>query len=79
MSSEGSTIPSFERDIKPLFRDDDVESMEFAFDLRSYEEVTANAEDIYERLEDGSMPCDGEWPQERVQLFRDWIDTGLAQ
>jgi hypothetical protein len=78
MSSEPAA-PSFERDIKPLFRDDDVESMEFAFDLRSYEEVTANAEDIYERLEDGSMPCDGEWPPERVELFRNWIDAGLAQ
>ena len=77
--SSSPTVPSFERDIKPLFRDDDVESMEFAFDLRSYEEVTANAEDIYERLEDGSMPCDGEWPPERVELFRNWIDAGLAQ
>jgi hypothetical protein len=52
--------------------------MEFAFDLRSYEDVTANAEEIYERLEDGSMPCDGEWPAERVQLFRNWIDAGRA-
>ena len=78
MSSSPAT-PSFERDITPLFRDEDVESMEFAFDLRSYEEVTANAEDIYDRLEDGSMPCDGEWPPERVQLFRDWIDAGLPQ
>ncbi len=68
--------PSFERDIKPLFRDDDVESMEFAFDLRSYDDVRANAEEIYERLADGSMPCDSEWPPDQVQRFRAWIDAG---
>ncbi len=68
--------PSFERDIKPLFRDDDVESMEFAFDLRSYEDVRANAEGIYERLADGSMPCDTEWPQDQIDRFRAWIDAG---
>ncbi|HEX2112070.1 MAG TPA: hypothetical protein VHF67_11005 [Gaiellaceae bacterium] len=68
--------PSFERDIKPLFRDDDVESMEFAFDLRSYDDVRTNAEEIYERLSDGSMPCDREWPADQVALFRAWIDAG---
>jgi hypothetical protein len=68
--------PSFEIDIRPLFRDGDVDAMEFAFDLRSYEDVQENAEQIYERLEDGSMPCDGEWPEEQVALFRAWIDAG---
>jgi hypothetical protein len=68
--------PSFEIDIKPLFRDGDVDAMEFAFDLRSYEDVPANAEQIYERLEDGSMPCDGEWPEEQIERFRAWIAAG---
>jgi hypothetical protein len=67
---------SFDRDIRPLFRDDDVESMEFAFDLRSYDDVSAHADEIYERLSDGSMPCDGEWPEDQVRRFRDWIDAG---
>jgi hypothetical protein len=70
--------PSFERDIKPLFRDEDVESMDFAFDLRSYDDVRANAAEIHERLADGSMPCDGEWPADQVERFRAWIDAGLA-
>jgi hypothetical protein len=69
--------PSFERDIKPLFRDDDVDSMEFAFDLRSYDDVRANAENIHERLAEGSMPCDGAWPDDQVELFRAWIDAGM--
>ena len=51
--------------------------MEFAFDLSSYDDVEANAEDIYERVADGTMPCDQAWPAERVQLFRSWIDTGM--
>ena len=70
--------PGFERDIAPLFRDDDVESMEFAFDLSSYEDVRANAESIYERLEDGTMPCDTAWPDSDVERFREWIDSGMA-
>ena len=77
MSSNGTDgAPSFERDIKPLFRDDDVDAMEFAFDLRSYDDVTANAEEIYERLADASMPCDTAWPDDQLALFRTWIDAG---
>ena len=67
---------SFETDIRPLFRDDDREAMSWAFDLGSFDDVRENAEAIHERLEDGSMPCDEPWPEERVQLFRDWIDAG---
>ena len=51
--------PSFERDIRPLFRSKDVEAMSGAFDLSSYEDVRTNAQRIYERLANGSMPCEG--------------------
>jgi hypothetical protein len=71
--------PSFERDIRPLLRPDDVDAMSFAFDLSSYEDVRDNAELIHERLADGSMPCDGEWPPEDVERFRRWIDAGVAR
>ena len=66
----------FERDIRPLFRHRDVDSMSFAFDLASYDEVRANAEAIYGRLANGSMPCDGAWPAADVERFRAWIDAG---
>jgi hypothetical protein len=69
-------MPSFAQDIRPLFRDEDVEAMEFAFDLRAYEDVKTYAAGIYERLTDGSMPCDGPWPAEQIALFRRWIDEG---
>jgi hypothetical protein len=65
---------SFERDIRPLWRDRDVRSMSFAFDLSSYDDVRDNAEAIYTRLADGTMPCDGAWPAEDVNRFRAWIE-----
>jgi hypothetical protein len=68
--------PGFARDIRPLFREDDVNAMSFAFDLREYEDVKSNAEAIYERLDAGTMPCDGAWPRDRVALFRQWVDEG---
>ena len=67
---------SFERDIRPLWRERDVRSMSFAFDLSSYDDVRDNAEAIYERLDAGTMPCDGAWPAEDVNRFRAWMDGG---
>jgi CDGSH-type Zn-finger protein/truncated hemoglobin YjbI len=66
----------FEEHIKPLFRERDRKSMKFVFDLWSYDDVAANTEAIVKRLEDGSMPCDGAWPPERVAVFRRWVDAG---
>jgi hypothetical protein len=70
---------SFEEDIKPLFRAMDHESMAWAFDLASYDEVNENAMAILERLRDGSMPCDGEWPEEQVERFQRWTETGMHE
>ena len=69
----------FEDDIRPLFRAEDVEAMSFAFDLTSYEEVSENAEEIYARLAEGTMPCDAPWPEEDVEHFRAWIDDAMPQ
>ena len=71
-----SVVPSFAQDIRPLFRDDDRDAMDWAFDLHDYDSVRGNAGAILERLEDGSMPCDGEWPPEQIERFRAWIDAG---
>ena len=69
--------PTFEQDIRPLFRPMDVEEMSFAFDLASYDDVRENAEGIYERLANGTMPCDAPWPEEHQDRFRAWIDAGM--
>jgi hypothetical protein len=68
---------SFERDIKPLFRDHDRESMESHFDLWDLEDVKGNAEAILGAVEGGGMPCDGPWPADRVALFRNWVEAGM--
>jgi hypothetical protein len=70
-------LVSFATDIRPLFRPDDADAMSWAFDLDSYEDVKEHAEAIYERLEEGSMPCDEAWPEAKVQCFRAWIDEGM--
>jgi hypothetical protein len=69
-------VTSFEHDIRPFFREKDARAMSFAFDLTSYDDVRSNAEAIYGRLSAGTMPCDEAWPEDRVRLFREWIDEG---
>ncbi len=66
----------FEEHIRPLFRQHDRDSMSFRLDLWSYDEVAREADSIAARLEDGSMPCDGAWPPERIAVFRRWIEAG---
>jgi hypothetical protein len=56
----GSATPGFAHDIKPLFREEDRDAMEYVFDLWEYNDVRDQVDNILERLEDGSMPCDGE-------------------
>ena len=66
MSAADGSV-SFEEDIKPLF------------DLASYDAVKENAAAILGRLRDGSMPCDGEWPEQQVERFQRWTETGMHE
>jgi Ferritin-like len=65
----------FEEHVKPMFRPRDRQSMQFAFDLWSYDDVAANADDILARVRAGTMPCDGAWAKEQVDTFQSWIDA----
>jgi CDGSH-type Zn-finger protein/truncated hemoglobin YjbI len=82
-STEEVTLPgpdetvSFAANIKPLFREHDRQSMSFAFDLWSYDDVRAHADDILSHLQDGTMPCDGEWPAGRIEVFKRWTESGF--
>ena len=67
---------SFERDIRPLFREKDRDSMLKAFDLWSHTDVVTHQDPIAAQLAKGTMPCDGAWPAERVADFRRWIAEG---
>lgn len=68
----------FEASIKPLFRDQDRESMLQSFDLWDLEDVRANSTAILQRLEMGDMPCDGAWSDEHIEQFSSWIASGMA-
>jgi hypothetical protein len=67
---------SFETDVNPMFRESDRRSMEFAFDLWSHADVSEHADDILARLQEGSMPCDGAWPQAQIDRFERWVAGG---
>lgn len=69
----------FETDIKPLFREIDRQSMLRHFDLWSYDDVSRHAEAILARLRDGTMPCDGSWPEAQTDLFQRWAENGKPQ
>ena len=74
---------SFERDIRPLFKDIDMQMMgERNVFLADYDfmKVPANAKMVLaylsaERIP--TMPLGPPWPAEDVQKFRDWINDGL--
>jgi CDGSH-type Zn-finger protein/truncated hemoglobin YjbI len=69
---------SFAAHIQPLFRDRDRRSMLFAFDLWDYDQVREHGEAIAERLRAGTMPCDGPWPADRVDVFTRWFAGDAA-
>ena len=77
MQANGESL-SFAADIQPLFRERDRKSMNFAFDLWSYDDVKSNADAILAVLQNGSMPCDGAWPAENIDAFQRWVEGGMA-
>jgi hypothetical protein len=75
LPAAGETV-RFGQHIKPLFRRRDRQSMLFAFDLWSHADASQHAEAILDRLQAGTMPCDGPWPQDKIDVFRRWAGTG---
>jgi hypothetical protein len=78
LDREGATQmqpTGYEEHVKAMFRPRDRQSMQFAFDLWSYDDVAAHADDILARVRAGTMPCDGAWPKEQVDAFQRWIDA----
>jgi len=68
---------SYAKDIRPMFRSTDVNAMKpRGLDLWSYAEVRASADNILSRLQEGSMPCDGQWQQTAIDTFKQWITDG---
>ena len=68
---------SFYKDIRPLFLESDIDIMKkiAGLDLSNYEDVKKNAEKIFKRLDEGSMPCYGGWPKENIDKFKEWMKS----
>jgi hypothetical protein len=75
LPGQGDAV-SYAADVKPLFRELDRDSMLSHFDLWSHDDVSEHAAAILARLEEGTMPCDGAWPADRVDVFRRWLADG---
>ena len=75
---------SFQKDIRPLFTERDIQGMIKGFNLASYDEVKAHAAAIYDRIRGiggAVMPPppprgEGPWPQSRIELFAKWMADG---
>jgi len=74
-----TSAPSFETDIKPLFREEDRKAMDYIFDLWEYDDVVEHAKSILDEVAAGGMPCDGAWSEDKVELFRRWVDAGTPR
>lgn len=74
---------SFKTDILPLFTSVDIEHMSAAGVLLNdftFMSQPPNATGVYQQVSSGKMPpsTSGEqpWSQDKVQLFKAWIDGG---
>ena len=73
---DADRLVSFAEHIRPLFRAEDRDAMDFAFDLWDVDDVRSNADAILGRLTEGTMPCDGGWSSDMIELFSRWAATG---
>jgi hypothetical protein len=70
---------SFATDIRPRFRAGDVACMKnagVALDDPAWMCVAKNAQLVYDAVSGGTMPPDEPWAEDRVALFKQWMDAG---
>ena len=67
---------SFEQHIRPLFREQDRQSMSFAFDLWSVTTCAPTPPGSWPGCATAPMPCDAAWPQDRIATFQRWTESG---
>lgn len=76
---------SFEADIRPLFREVDIEHMrpmDVLLDDYQYMSQRANAELVHDFLsgkKQPQMPPDDPWSVEQVELFARWMQAGCPK
>jgi hypothetical protein len=67
--------------VQDFFNSDEIRCMNSqGIDLSTYESVRKHATDIWEQTKAQNMPAGGPpWSGNRVQTFRNWIDTGFPE
>jgi hypothetical protein len=79
MNDQNKTL-SFERDIRPMFTQLDIDHMSAMIDLSDRDSVYASADAIYSTVSAGTMPppSSGEprWTVEMCNKFRQWTEQG---
>ena len=80
MASRPTATPHFESDIRELFRPEDIAALRAAgWPAASYEDFKRDGALILRWLEDGSLPADGAWPAEDIDLFDQWLAAGAPR
>jgi hypothetical protein len=73
---------SYANDIRPLFRNGDIQCMApmgVLLDDPTWMCVQVNAQTVYGQVSTGSMPPDAPWSQDRITLFKNWMDEGCPR
>jgi hypothetical protein len=78
-------MTSFQRDIRPLFTERDIQGMMKGFNLGSYDDVKKHAGAIYDRIRGigaAVMPPpppkgEGPWQQSWIERFAKWMADGF--
>jgi hypothetical protein len=76
---------SFAKDIRPLFRDVDVQHMtDLGLDLSDYQQVRDRSADILMKVKLITArrmppPPDPAWTAEKIALFQKWVDEGYPK
>jgi hypothetical protein len=77
---------SFQKDILPLFTETDIDHMKGTdnpvyLDDYDYMKDPDHARSVYHKVSTGQMPPSeygGPWPEDKVTLFKTWMDGGYA-
>ncbi|MDR3470110.1 MAG: hypothetical protein P4M09_00195 [Devosia sp.] len=70
---------TFANDIAPLFRPHDIACMKSHHVLladANWMCIPANAQRVYQALEEKEMPPDGPWSDDWIAKFKQWMDDG---
>jgi len=77
----GSTSVTFE-DLKRMWPEDAktcAGMRDYGVDLFDYEWLKRNSKRVLDALERKYMPPGGGWPQEKIDVYKRWLDGGMLK